>query len=202
MTEIVLESSIDNESEEKLIQIKNLKTYFYTEEGVVKAVDGISFDIYNDEVIGLVGETGCGKSVTALSILNLVRLPGRIIEGQILFKDTNLVKLNKKEMKYYRGNDITMIFQDPLNSLNPVMTVGTQIGETFLLHQKAILKEELDRRMLERKKNRKELKELKHKLKMNETLEKNSELERNEEILSEEELEELQLRIKKTLSRN
>jgi oligopeptide/dipeptide ABC transporter ATP-binding protein len=100
-------------------------------------------------------------------------------------------------MKYYRGNDITMIFQDPLNSLNPVMTVGTQIGETFLLHQKAILKEDLDRRMLERKKNRKDLKELKQKLKINEKLEKNPELERNEETLSEEELKELQLQIKK-----
>ena len=106
-----------NESDEILIQIKNLKTYFYTEEGVVKAVDGISFDIYDNEVIGLVGETGCGKSVTALSILNLVRAPGRIIDGQIIFRDINLVKLNKKEMKQYRGNDITMIFQDPLNSL-------------------------------------------------------------------------------------
>ena len=183
MTESVEGSSINNESDDTLIQIKNLKTYFYTEEGVVKAVDGISFDIYDDEVIGLVGETGCGKSVTALSILNLVRAPGKIIEGQILFKDTNLVKLNNKEMKNYRGNDITMIFQDPLNSLNPVMSVGTQVGETFLLHQKDMLKAELDRRKLERKKKIDERKALK------------KELKRNEETLSEEEIEESQLRI-------
>ena len=183
MTGRVEISSENYESADKLIQIKNLKTYFFTEEGIVKAVDGISFDIYDDEVIGLVGETGCGKSVTALSILNLVRAPGKIIEGQILFRDTNLVKLSNKEMKNHRGNDITMIFQDPLNSLNPVMSVGTQVGETFLLHQKDMLKAELDRRLLERKKGRKELKELKQKLKS------------NEETLSEEEKEELQLRI-------
>ncbi|MHA2287231.1 MAG: ABC transporter ATP-binding protein [Promethearchaeota archaeon] len=195
MTESVVESSKENESNDKLIQIKNLKTYFYTEEGVVKAVDGVSFDIYDNEVIGLVGETGCGKSVTALSILNLVRAPGRIIEGEIIFKDTNLVKLNPKQMKEYRGNDITMIFQDPLNSLNPVMTVGTQVGETFELHQEATLKAELDRRILEMKKGRKELKELKSKLKRNEKMIKSSELERDEESLSEEEIEELKLRI-------
>ncbi len=159
MTESVEVSSENNESADKLIQIKNLKTYFYTEEGIVKAVDGVSFDIYENEVLGLVGETGCGKSVTALSILNLVRAPGKIIEGQVLFRDINLVKLSKKEMKNHRGNDITMIFQDPLNSLNPVMSVGTQVGETFLLHQKDILKAELDRRKLERKKKRDERKE-------------------------------------------
>ena len=195
MTESVKESSTNSESVEKLIEIKNLKTYFYTEEGVVKAVDGISFDIYEDEVIGLVGETGCGKSVTALSILNLVRAPGMIINGQILFKGKNLVSLSNKEMKNYRGNDITMIFQDPLNSLNPVMSVGTQVGETFLLHQKERLKAELDRRLLERKKRRKELKELKNKLKENDSLKKSSELERNKETLSEEEIEKSQLRI-------
>jgi peptide/nickel transport system ATP-binding protein len=161
----------------------------------VKAVDGVSFDIYEDEVIGLVGETGCGKSVTALSILNLVRAPGTIIDGQILFKGINLVKLSNKQMKKHRGNDITMIFQDPLNSLNPVMSVGRQVGETFLLHQKEILKAELDRRALERKKRQKELKELKKKLKENDKLVKSSELEKNRDTLSEEEIEELQQRI-------
>jgi len=115
MTESVEGSSINNESDDTLIQIKNLKTYFYTEEGIVKAVDGVSFDIYENEVLGLVGETGCGKSVTALSILNLVRAPGRIIDGKILFKDKNLVELKNKQMRDHRGNDITMIFQDPLN---------------------------------------------------------------------------------------
>ena len=171
-------------SEKKLIQIKNLKTYFYTEEGVVKAVDGVSFDIYEDEIIGLVGETGCGKSVTALSILNLVRTPGKIIEGQIIFKDKNLIKLDKKEMRNYRGDEITMTFQDPLNSLNPVMTIGFQVGETFKLHQKDIIKADLDRRLLERKKKRQKAKDLR------------KELKNNKERLSQQEKEELERQIK------
>ncbi|TFF89094.1 MAG: ABC transporter ATP-binding protein [Promethearchaeota archaeon] len=169
--------------DKKLIEIKNLKTYFYTEEGIVKAVDGLSFDIYKDEVIGLVGETGCGKSVTALSILNLVRAPGKIIDGEVLFRGKNLVDLDRKEMRQYRGKEITMIFQDPLNSLNPVMSIGTQVGETYLLHQKEILKAELDRRLLERKKRRQDAKDLKNELK------------ENEERLSEEEKEELEQKI-------
>jgi len=180
MTESAEKSSADKD---KLIQVKNLKTYFYTEEGVVKAVDGVSFDIFENEVLGLVGETGCGKSVTALSILNLVRAPGKIIEGKIIFKDKNLIELKQKEMRDYRGNEITMIFQDPLNSLNPVMSVGTQVGEPFLLHQKEILKAELDRRKLERKIKTDERKSLKKELKS------------NKETLNEEEIEELQLRI-------
>jgi oligopeptide/dipeptide ABC transporter ATP-binding protein len=183
MTESEKISSTNNESNDKLLQIKNLKTYFYTEEGVVKAVDGVSFDIFENEVLGLVGETGCGKSVTALSILNLVRAPGKIIEGKIIFKDQNLIELKKKEIRDYRGNEITMIFQDPLNSLNPVISIGTQVGETFLLHQKEILKAELDRRKLERKKKTEERKSLKNDLKI------------NKERLSEEEIEELQIRI-------
>jgi peptide/nickel transport system ATP-binding protein len=170
-----------NTSRNKLIQIKNLKTYFYTEEGIVKAVDGINFDIYEDEVIGLVGETGCGKSVTALSILNLVRAPGKIIDGEILFKGTDLVHLNKNQMREYRGKEITMIFQDPLNSLNPVMKIGTQVGEPFLLHQKAEIKSELDRRLLERKEKLNEKKELKNRL--------------NEEQLDESEREDLERQI-------
>ncbi|MHA1757487.1 MAG: ATP-binding cassette domain-containing protein, partial [Promethearchaeota archaeon] len=135
----------------KLLEVKDLVTYFYTEEGVVKAVDGVSFDIYEDEVLGLVGETGCGKSVTALSILRLVRAPGKIIGGKVIFKGINLLELSKHEMRNIRGSDITMIFQDPLNSLNPVITVGEQIGEVFLLHQKEELKAELDKRRLERR---------------------------------------------------
>jgi peptide/nickel transport system ATP-binding protein len=178
------ESSTKAESNNKLIQIKNLKTYFYTEEGIVKAVDGLSFDIYEDEVIGLVGETGCGKSVTALSILNLVRAPGKIIDGEVLFRGKNLVELNRKEMRRYRGKEITMIFQDPLNSLNPVMNVGTQVGETYLLHQKEILKEELDKKLLERKDQRQKAKELK------------KELKEKEETLIEEEIQEIDQQIK------
>ncbi len=155
------------EEKKKLLEVKGLKTYFYTEEGVVKAVDGVSFDIYEDEVLGLVGETGCGKSVTALSILQLVRAPGKIIEGEIWFKGENLLELDKQQMRTYRGNNITMIFQDPLNSLNPVISAGDQVGEIFLLHQQDKLKRELDERLLERKNKKEEIKELTEQLKNN-----------------------------------
>ncbi len=152
-------------SNSELVKIKNLKTQFFTEEGVVKAVDGVSFSILKDEVLGLVGETGCGKSVTALSIIGLVRAPGRIIDGEITFNGINLLDLTQKEMRDIRGKDITMIFQDPLNSLNPVMKVGTQVKEVFLLHQK----EELDLRLyevkLEQKNKKEKYKELIHTLK-------------------------------------
>ncbi|MFX0133944.1 MAG: ABC transporter ATP-binding protein [Candidatus Hodarchaeota archaeon] len=144
----------------KLVEVKNLKTYFFTEEGVVKAVDGVSFDIYEDEVLGLVGETGCGKSVTALSILQLVRAPGKIMEGLVLFKNKNLLEFDKNEMRQYRGNNITMIFQDPLNSLNPVLSVGDQVAEIFILHQYERMKEILDKKRLERKKTIQQRKEL------------------------------------------
>ncbi len=170
---------------EILLEVKNLKTYFYTEEGIVKAVDGISFDIYSDEVLGLVGETGCGKSVTALSILRLVRDPGKIIEGSIKFNGINILALTEQKMRQYRGNQITMIFQDPLNSLNPVMTVGKQISEVFLLHQKEELKEILDNRLLDRRKLIDEKNELKNELK---NKKKNG-------IISEEEQENLQSQI-------
>ena len=149
----------------KLLEIKNLKTNFYTEEGVVKAVDGVSFDIYEDEVLGLVGETGCGKSVTALSILRLVRSPGKIIDGVIRFKGINLLDLSEDQMREYRGNSITMIFQDPLNSLNPVLSIGKQISEVFLLHQQEELKEILDTRLSDWKKKLQEIKDLKKELK-------------------------------------
>ncbi|MFX1389906.1 MAG: ABC transporter ATP-binding protein [Promethearchaeota archaeon] len=144
-----------------LLQIRNLKTYFYTEEGVVKAVDGVSFDMYSDETLGLVGETGCGKSVTALSILRLVRAPGKILEGSVSFKGDDLLDLSEKDMRSFRGKEITMIFQDPLNSLNPVMTVGKQVSEVFFLHQNEEMKQILDKKILERKKNLEEIKRLK-----------------------------------------
>lgn len=158
------DSSSEEIKKEKLIEIKGLKTYFYTEEGIVKAVDGISFDIYENEVLGLVGETGCGKSVTALSILQLVRAPGKIIDGKVFFKGKNLLELDKNQMRLHRGKNITMIFQDPLNSLNPVMTIGTQVGEVFLLHQKDTIKEELAKKNLERKNKLQKKKELKEHL--------------------------------------
>lgn len=159
-----LDVSIQNSSG-TLLEVQNLYTQFFTEEGVVKAVDGISFKIYKDEILGLVGETGCGKSVTALSILQLVRPPGKIIDGRIYFNGINLLELSEKEMMDYRGNKITMIFQDPLNSLNPVLTVGNQITEVFLIHQEELLREILDNRLLERKRKIQEYKDLKKKLK-------------------------------------
>ncbi|MCK4285373.1 MAG: ATP-binding cassette domain-containing protein, partial [Candidatus Lokiarchaeota archaeon] len=152
------------QSDEILLQVKNLKTYFYTEEGIVKAVDGVSFDIYQDEVLGLVGETGCGKSVTALSILQLVRAPGKVIDGSVLFKGNDLLRLKESDMRKRRGKNITMIFQDPLNSLNPVFKVGKQVSEVFYLHQKTEMKQEVDRRLLERNDKREERKSLKQKL--------------------------------------
>ncbi|MFW9827836.1 MAG: ABC transporter ATP-binding protein [Candidatus Thorarchaeota archaeon] len=169
-----------------LLQIKNLKTYFYTEEGVVKAVDGVSFDMYEDETLGLVGETGCGKSVTALSILRLVRAPGKILEGSVSFKGEDLLDLSEKDMRTYRGKEITMIFQDPLNSLNPVMTVGKQISEVFFLHQNEEMKQTLDKKILERKKSLEEIKRLKLQLANKEPkLSKEEKKEQEEEIIKE-----------------
>ncbi|GAH08928.1 unnamed protein product, partial [marine sediment metagenome] len=117
-----------------ILNVQDLTTYFYTEEGIVRAVEGVSFRIFQGEVLGLVGETGCGKSVTALSILQLVRPPGVIEGGKVLFEGEDLLQKPEKEMLNYRGKDITMIFQDPLNSINPVFKIGDQISEVFLLH--------------------------------------------------------------------
>jgi oligopeptide/dipeptide ABC transporter ATP-binding protein len=119
---------------EAILNVQDLTTYFYTEEGVVRAVEGVSFKIYKGETLGLVGETGCGKSVTALSILRLVRPPGEIKSGKVIFEGEDLHQKSEKEFLQYRGNRITMIFQDPLNSLNPVFKVGDQISEVYLLH--------------------------------------------------------------------
>jgi oligopeptide/dipeptide ABC transporter ATP-binding protein len=121
----------------KLVAIKNLRTYFYTEDGVVPAVDDVSFYIKPGETLGVVGESGCGKSVTSLSIVRLVpNPPGKILEGsEILFEGKNLLQLSEKEMRDIRGNQISMIFQEPMTSLNPVFKIGDQISEVLLLHQ-------------------------------------------------------------------
>ena len=122
---------------EILISIRGLKTNFYTYTGVVKALDGIDLDIYKNETLGLVGETGCGKSVTALSIIRLIQWPpGRIDEGSITFDGKDLLKLSNNEMRTIRGNKISMIFQEPMTSFNPVFTIGDQIAEVLILHQK------------------------------------------------------------------
>ena len=113
-----------------LLDVKNLKTYFYTEDGIVKAVDGLSFKLRKGETLGIVGESGSGKSVTSLSLLRLIASPpGKIVDGEIIFKDRDLLKLNEDEIRSVRGNEISMIFQEPMTSLNPVYTVGDQINE-------------------------------------------------------------------------
>ena len=120
-----------------LVEIKNLKTYFYTEDGIVKAVDDVSFNIRQGEIIGVVGESGCGKSVTAMSIMRLIPAPpGKIVGGEILFEDKKILELNDEEMRGIRGNDIAVIFQEPMTSLNPIFTIGYQIQEVIMLHQK------------------------------------------------------------------
>jgi len=121
--------------QEVILDVSDLTTRFFTEEGVVYAVEGISFKVYKGEVLGFVGETGCGKSVSALSILQLIQPPGEIINGRIDFLNEDLLKKTSKEILSYRGDKITMIFQDPVNSLNPVFTVGKQIAEVLLLHK-------------------------------------------------------------------
>ncbi len=120
---------------ETLLEVHNLRTSFYTHDGVVKAVDGVTFDVKRGEVLGLVGESGCGKSVTAFSILRLVGQPGKIDSGEILFDGRNLLQLSGKEMTQIRGNRIAMIFQQPTSSLNPVFRIGEQIGEVLKIHQ-------------------------------------------------------------------
>ena len=120
---------------EKLLQIKNLKTYFYTEGGTAKAVDDVSFDIYKGEVLGIVGESGSGKSVTSLSINRLIPSPpGEIVDGEILYKGKNLLNLSYEEMREYRGQDIAMIFQEPMTSLNPVLKIKVQMNEILKKH--------------------------------------------------------------------
>ena len=105
--------------EAPLLEVRNLKTYFYTEDGVVKAVDGVDFTVGRGEVLGLVGESGCGKSVTSLSILRLISNPGKVVEGEILFEGRNLLEFSEAEMIKMRGNRLSMIFQQPQSSLNP-----------------------------------------------------------------------------------
>jgi oligopeptide/dipeptide ABC transporter ATP-binding protein len=119
-----------------ILQLKDLHTQFFTDDGVVQAVDGVSFDLFPGETLGIVGESGCGKSVTALSILRLVQEPGRIVSGQIIFKGNDIVKMSEEEIREIRGKDIAMIFQDPLSSLNPVLQVGFQIEEAMEAHAK------------------------------------------------------------------
>ncbi len=126
---------------EKLLEIKDLHTFFYTDAGVVKAVNGVSFEVYKGQTIGIVGESGCGKSVMSLSIMRLIQEPGKIVEGQVFFNGQDLVKLSQSEMRKINGDRISMIFQEPMTSLNPVFTVGNQIAESLILHEKLTKKQ-------------------------------------------------------------
>jgi oligopeptide/dipeptide ABC transporter ATP-binding protein len=119
-----------------LLEVKNLRTYFYLRRGIVKAVDDVSFSVDRGESLGIVGESGCGKTITSLSILRLVPKPGKTIEGKVLFDGVNLLDLSEKEMMRYRGRHVTQILQDPLSSLNPVFSIGDQVGEGITLHEK------------------------------------------------------------------
>jgi len=120
-----------------LLDIKDLRTYFFTEDGVVKAVDGVSYDVQEGETLAVVGESGCGKSVSALSIMRLVASPpGRIVGGEIFFEGEDLLKMDETEMRHIRGNRIGMVFQEPMTSLNPTLTIGRQLTEPLELHQK------------------------------------------------------------------
>ena len=135
-----------------LLQIRNLKTYFQTEAGTAKAVDGVNLDIFPGEVVGLVGESGSGKSVTALSVLRLIPDPPGKIEGAILFKDRDLLQISWDEIRKVRGKEISMIFQEPMTSLNPVFTIGMQLTEAVLGHERVSKREAFQRsvEMLER----------------------------------------------------
>ena len=125
-----------------VLSIRDLKTYFYTQEGVSRAVDGVSYNVIRGETLGVVGESGCGKSVTALSILRLIPSPpGKIVSGEIIFEGKNLLDLPLGRMREIRGNKISMIFQEPLTSLNPVFTIGSQLSKVFILHQNLTKKE-------------------------------------------------------------
>lgn len=126
----------------QILRITDLRTYFYGRSGVAKAVDGVSLHVQRGETLGVVGESGCGKSITALSVLRLVPAPvGRIVSGEIEFEGRDLLKASEMEMRRIRGNEISMIFQEPMTSLNPVFTIGDQIAEAILLHQKTSKKE-------------------------------------------------------------
>ena len=117
-----------------LLELKGLRTHFFTQDGVVKAVDGVSFKIDDGKTLGVVGESGCGKSITAMSILRLIGRPGRIVAGQILLDGRDLVTISEDDLRDVRGNAISMIFQEPMTSLNPVFTCGDQIAEAVALH--------------------------------------------------------------------
>src|SRR6476646_3814322 len=131
---------------ERLLEIQGLKTHFRTDDGMVRAVDGVDLVIDRGETLGVVGESGCGKTVTAMTVLKLIQMPpGRIVEGRILWRGRDLVPLNADAMRQIRAKEIAIIFQEPMTSLNPVYTVGEQIAETIRLHEGLSRREAMDR---------------------------------------------------------
>lgn len=131
---------------EQLLTVRNLKTYYYTQDGISRAVDGVDFSVDRGKTLGIVGESGCGKSQSVLSVMGLIpNPPGKIVEGEIIFEGNDLTKASEAEMRHIRGNEISMIFQEPMTSLNPVFTVGDQITEAIILHQKLTKKEARDK---------------------------------------------------------
>jgi len=132
-------------SNELLIQIKDLVTQFKLDDGILTAVDHVSLDIYKGETLGLVGESGCGKSVTAFSLLNLIAPPGKVVNGEIFFEGEDILKKSKREMRMFRGGKVSMVFQEPMTSLNPVFTIGNQIDEVIRIHQRVKAKESKER---------------------------------------------------------
>lgn len=134
-------ADVDVNPAEALLEVRNLRTSFPTEDGLVHAVDNVSFNVRRGEAVALVGESGCGKSVTAMSIMRLVASPGRITGGEVRFKGRNIASLSEKQMRDVRGNDIAMVFQEPMTSLNPVFKIGAQVSEAIRLHRKASKKE-------------------------------------------------------------
>jgi oligopeptide/dipeptide ABC transporter ATP-binding protein len=130
-----------------LLEIKDLKTHFFTEDGVVKAVDGVDFKVYQGETLGIVGESGCGKSVTAFSIIRLLDYPGKTVGGEIIFKEKDILKKSEADMRKIRGKEIAMIFQEPMTALNPILTIGFQISEALRMHF-SISKEEAIKKSL------------------------------------------------------
>jgi oligopeptide/dipeptide ABC transporter ATP-binding protein len=134
-------ADVDVDPAEALLEVKNLRTSFYTAEGVVHAVDNVSFNVRRGEAVALVGESGCGKSVTAMSIMRLVASPGKITGGSIHFKGRDLASLSEREMRTVRGNDIAMVFQEPMTSLNPVFKIGAQVAEAIRIHRKVSKKD-------------------------------------------------------------
>ncbi len=125
-----------NQGNVPLLSVQHLKTQFFTPEGIVKAVDDVSFDLQAGETLGIVGESGCGKSVTSMSIMRLIAPPGKIVGGKVLFEGRDLLTMNDSEMRHVRGKEVAMIFQDPMTSLNPTLTIGRQITESVELHLK------------------------------------------------------------------